>query len=102
MTILVDWDEEQAVGDRSVVSQGSSWEGREKGKKGKKGKRENEGGTFQVAGGSSSSAPRRRRTPIGAALEERDDGDDGHDGDDDGGEGDNKGEGGDKGAEIGG
>ena len=48
--VLGDWDEELDPEEWWVVSQGSNGEGGKKGKKGKKRKREQEGGTFQVAG----------------------------------------------------
>ena len=99
VTVLGDWDEERDLGDRWVVSQGSTGEGGGKGKKGKKRKREKDGGTFRVPGELLVRTPEEAEAHLRAALVERDDGDDG---DDEGDEGDDKGEGVDKGGEVGG
>ena len=96
--MLGDRDEELDPGDWWVVSQGSTGEGGEKGKKGKKRKREKEGGTFRVPGELLFRTLEEADAHLRAALEERDDGDDG---DDEGDQGDDKGEGGDKGGGVG-
>ena len=97
VTVLGDGDEEWWV-----VLHGSTGKGGQKGKKGKKRNPENEGGTFRVPGELLFCTPEKAHAHLWAALEERDNGDDGDDGDDEGHEGDDKGEGGDKGGEVGG
>ena len=73
--------------------------GGEKGKKGKKKRRKKEGRAFRVPGDLLFCTPEVADAHLGAALEERDDGDDGED---EGDEGYDKGEGGDKGGQVGG
>ena len=75
-------------GDWWVVSQGSNGEGGKKGKKGKKRKREQEGGTFRVAGELLFRTREEAEAHLREALGE------GDDGDDEGGEGGDKGGGG--------
>ena len=77
VTVLGDWDEELDPGDWWVVSRGSTGEGGEKGQKGKKRKREKEGGTFRVPGELLFRTPEEVEAHLRAALEGRDDGNDG-------------------------
>ena len=102
MTVLDDWDKELDPVAWCVVSLGSNGEGGKKGKKGKKRKREQEGGTFRVAGGLLFLTREEAEAHLREALGAGDDGDSRNDGDDEGNESGDKGEGGDKGGEVGG
>ena len=102
VTVLGDWDEELDLGEWWVVSQGSNGEGGKKRKKVKDRKREQEGGTFRVAGEHLFLTREEAEAHLREALEEADDGDNGVDRDDEGDEGGDKQEGGDKWGEVGG
>ena len=79
VTVLGDWDEELDLGEWWVVSHGSNGEGGKKRKKGKKRKREQEGGTFRVAGELLYRTWEEAEAYLREALGEGDDGDDGDD-----------------------
>ena len=91
VTVLGDWDEELDPGEWWVVSQGSNGEGGKKEKKGKKRKREQEVGTFRVAGELLFRTREEEEAYLREALGEGDNGDNGDDGDDEGYEGGDRG-----------
>ena len=102
VTVFGEWDEELDPEEWWVISQGFNEEAGEKGKVEKTRKREKEGGTFRVPGELLFCTEEEAQPHLRAALEARDDGNDGDDGNDEGGRADDKGEGADKGGEVGG